>query len=62
MLPMAIVALIASHGIILRYISSHTTLSTAVVSGVIVLVAIKHVGLLGSILALLRRPIRRNSW
>jgi uncharacterized membrane protein len=49
------VALIAGHGIILLNAWSHTAMSAAVVLGVIILVAIKHLGLLGSLYALFRR-------
>jgi hypothetical protein len=51
--------LIAGHGTILYYVSSHTALS-AVVSGVIVLVVVKHLGLLGPLYALFRDRSRRN--
>jgi len=54
LLPIAVV-LIVGHGIILYYFSRHLALSVAVVS-VIFLVAIKHVGLLGSLYNLLRYP------
>jgi hypothetical protein len=52
------VALIAAHATILRYVLPHAALSTAVVSGVIILVVIKHLGLLGSLFALFRRQSR----
>jgi hypothetical protein len=45
LLAVAVMALIAGHGII-YYILRHTILSTAVVSGLIILVVIKHLGLL----------------
>ena len=51
-------ALIAAHATILRYVWQHTVMSAAVVSGVIILVVIKHLGLLGSLFALLRRHSR----
>jgi len=47
-------ALIAGHAFFLYYLSSHFALSAAVVSGVIAVVVIKHVGLLGSLYGLLR--------
>jgi uncharacterized membrane protein len=37
----AVVVLVAGHGAFLHYISSHVALSTAMVSGVIILVAVK---------------------
>ena len=62
MLPLAVIILIAGHGIILYYFSSHVALSTAVASAVIILVLIKHLGLLGSAYALFRRRrARRNA-
>jgi hypothetical protein len=56
-----VVALIAGHGTILFYAWSHTAMSAAVVSGVIILVAIKHLGLLGPLYALFRRRSRHNA-
>jgi len=47
--------LVAGHGIILYYFSSHLVMSAAVVSGLIVVAVIKHLGLLGSLYGLLRR-------
>jgi hypothetical protein len=43
-MPVAIVTLIAGHGIILYYVSSHLALSAAAVAVLIVLVVIKHLG------------------
>jgi membrane protein YdbS with pleckstrin-like domain len=60
-LPVGVVILIAGHGILLYYISSHMALSSAVVSGVIILVVIKHLGLLGPLYVLFRRRSRRNA-
>jgi hypothetical protein len=60
-LPVGVVILIAGHGILLYYISSHMALSAAVVSGVIILVVIKHLGLLGPLYVLFRRRSRRNA-
>ena len=56
-----VVVLIAGHGIILYYVSSHTALSAAIVSGVIVLVVVKHLGLLGPLYALFRHRSRSNA-
>jgi hypothetical protein len=55
------VVLIAGHGIILYYVSSHTALSAVVVSGVILLVVIKHLGLLRPLYALFRRRSGHSS-
>ena len=49
------VLLIAGHGVILYYASSHLALSAGLVSGVILLIVIKHLGLLGPAYALFRR-------
>ena len=49
------VILIAGHGVILYYASSHVALSAGLVSGVILLIVIKHLGLLGPAYALFRR-------
>lgn len=56
-MPVAIVILIAGHGFILYYVSSHLALSSAAIAGLIVLVLFKHLGWLASLYALfLRRP------
>jgi hypothetical protein len=49
------VVLIAGHGVILYYASSHLALSAGLVSGVILLIVIKHLGLVSSAYALFRR-------
>jgi len=53
---LAVVALIVigAHGIIIYYFSSHFALSTAVVSSVIILVLIQHLGWLGPLLVVAR--------
>ncbi len=56
--PVGAVALIAAHATILRYVLPHTALSAAVVSGVIIVVVIKHIGLFGSLFALFRPQSR----
>jgi len=60
MLAVGVIILIAGHGIILYYFASHVTLSAAVVSGAIILMVIKHLGVLGPLYALFRRRARRN--
>jgi len=57
-LSMGLAVLIAGHGIIFYYILRHRTLSAAVLSGVFLLVVIKHLGLLGPLYALFRRRSR----
>lgn len=54
-LPALVIALLAGHGVILYYVSSHMVLSAAVLSGVILLLLLKHVGLLGPLYVLFRR-------
>ncbi|HEX2481575.1 MAG TPA: hypothetical protein VHQ69_06805 [Methylomirabilota bacterium] len=46
---------LVAHSVVLYYALSHTALSTAVVSGGIALMVIKHLGLLGPLYALFRR-------
>ena len=55
MIAVAMIALLAVHTVGLGYLASHTTLSAAVLSGLVIVVVIKHVGLLGPIYALFRR-------
>jgi hypothetical protein len=57
----AVATVIAGHGIILYYVSSHMTLSAAVVSGVIILLVIKHLGLAAALLGPLYALVRRRS-
>ena len=52
--------LIAGHGVILYYVSSHMAVSVAATVGVIALVVIKHLGLLGPLYALARKALRRS--
>jgi hypothetical protein len=58
MLLVGLAVLIASHGVILYYVWSHMALSAAAVSGVIILIVIKHLGLLGPLYARFRRGSR----
>ena len=57
MLALLAVMLIAGHGIILYYTSSHLALSAGLVSGIILLIVVKHLGLLGPVCALFRRRV-----
>jgi hypothetical protein len=52
--------LIAGHGLFLYYVSSHLVFSAVVVSGLIGVVVIKHLGLFGSLYALVRRRFWRS--
>jgi len=58
MLPIVVVVLIAAH-VIVPYLLLHTGVSVAIVSGAAILVVFKHLGLLGSLYALLRRRSRQ---
>ncbi len=58
MLPIVVVVLIAAH-VIVPYLLLHTGVSGAVVSGAAILVVLKHLGLLGSLYALLQRRSRQ---
>ena len=52
--------LLASHGIILYFVSYRLKLlSGAVVAGLVTLVVIKHLGIAAPVIALLRRRLRR---
>jgi hypothetical protein len=57
MLVVLAVMLIAGHGITLYYVSSHLVLSAGLLSGLILLIVIKHLGLLGPVYALFRRRV-----
>jgi hypothetical protein len=54
MVFLAVAVLIVAHGVILYYASSHVALPFAVISGVLLLVVVKHLGVLGSVFALFR--------
>jgi membrane protein YdbS with pleckstrin-like domain len=58
LVPVGVIGLVV-HSVVLYYVFSHTALSAAVMSGVIVLIVIKHLGLLGPLYALFRRRARR---
>ena len=57
-LILAVVILIAGHGIVLYRISSHITWTIAV--ALILLVLLKHVGFLGPVFALFKRRFRNS--
>jgi hypothetical protein len=59
MLPMVAVVLIAVH-IILPYLWAHTALSATVVSGVMLLMVVKHLGWLAVLLGPFRAYFRRR--
>jgi hypothetical protein len=59
-LPVLLVGLLAGHGVILYYVSSHVALSAAALSGAVILLVMKHVGLFGQLYALIRRRRSRN--
>ena len=60
LLVAGVVALTIAHGMILYYASSYAALSAAVVSSVIVLIAINHLGIFGALYARLRRSPRER--
>jgi hypothetical protein len=45
----------AGHGFALYFVSSHMALSATVLAGVVVVALVKHLGLLASLYAMLRR-------
>ena len=51
----AVAVLLASHGVVLYYVSSHLAASAAVFAAIFVLVVLKHLGLLGPFYAMLRK-------
>jgi hypothetical protein len=61
LLSVAAAVLIAGHGFILYYVSLHTALSTTAISGLIILLVIKHLGLLGPLYAAFRRRSDRGA-
>jgi membrane protein YdbS with pleckstrin-like domain len=58
MVPVGVIMLVA-HSVVLYYGLSHKALSATVVSGLIVLIVIKHLGLLGPLYALFHHRPRR---
>jgi hypothetical protein len=56
-----VVAILAGHGIILYFGSSHLALSATAVSIVAVLVIVKHLGLLGAVSGLLRHHFSQST-
>ena len=60
MLLAGVMILMAGHGVVLYYFRLHFALSAAVITGVVVLVVVKHIGLLGPLYAILRKPWRRS--
>jgi hypothetical protein len=57
-LAAAIIVLLVAHGAVI-YLFRHLALSTTLVSGIVVLIAIKLLGLLAPLSAYLRRHFRR---
>jgi hypothetical protein len=58
MLLVGAVVLIAGHTLVLRYALQHKRLSSTTVAGVMILVVIKHLGLLTPLYARFRRRSR----
>jgi hypothetical protein len=46
LLPLVLVLLIAGHGLILSFASSHVAVPAALLSGIVVVLVIRHLGLL----------------
>lgn len=61
-LPVLVVVLLAGHSVILYYGLSHLIPSAAVLSAAILLLVIKHLGLLGPVYAWFRRRRGGSSW
>lgn len=61
MLALLAVILVAGHGTVLYYVSSHVAVSGAVALGVTVLLVLKHLGLLAGLLGPVYALIRRRS-
>lgn len=55
----AVVILLAAHGLAL-YFLRHLALSAAVVSGIVVLVIVKHIGAFSSLYALFRKRFQKT--
>ncbi len=51
--------LIASHAMVLRYVLQHKSLSAAMVTGLMLLVVMMHLGLLSRLYALFRGRVRQ---
>jgi hypothetical protein len=59
-LLVGMILLIPAHAALLRFAVSRAQFSILIVSGVAVLVVVKHLGLAAPLLALFRRRFRRN--
>lgn len=57
---LGVAVLIVVHGLVLYGFSLQVALPAAVLTGAVVLVVLKHLGLIGSLVALLRRRRRRG--
>lgn len=61
-IALAVIALVAGHGVVLYGLSNYVIESAAIASAVVVVVVLKHVGLIGAVGApLWRRMSRRRS-
>lgn len=58
LVPVGVIGLVA-HSAVLYAVLSHVALSAAAVAGAIILIVIKHLGLLSPLYALFRRRFRR---
>lgn len=53
------VVLISSHALVLRYVLQHKSLSAAMVTGMMILVVMTHLGILSRLYGLFRRRSRQ---
>jgi hypothetical protein len=60
-LPLPAIMLLVGHGVILYQVSSWARATAIVVSGAVVLLVLKHLGLLGSLYAMVRPRAERVS-
>ena len=59
-LVFVVLSVIVGHGLVLYHLSSYAAASTAIVSGLVLIVIAKHLGLIGTLHAWWRRRLRRD--
>lgn len=59
-LSVGVLVLLLAHGLIFYFIH-HLALSAALLSGIVVLFAVKHLGAFGSLYAMLRKRMKRSN-
>jgi len=55
-----LVMLVAGHSVILYYVSAHAVGSAAIASGIVILLVLKHAGLIGTLCTQLWRRLSRS--